>query len=108
MKKKNAVHLADGFEEVEAISIIDVLRRADLEVLVVSVTGKHEVSGAHQVRIVSDTLFEQVNYDEIYKKPFLKRKLIWYPDKCWWNKKHTLSLLGQAKRENKQFNKSDA
>jgi 4-methyl-5(b-hydroxyethyl)-thiazole monophosphate biosynthesis len=66
MKKKIAVHLAEGFEEIEAISIIDVLRRAELEVLVVSVTGKLEVSGAHQIRVIADTLFEEVNYDELF------------------------------------------
>jgi len=66
MKKKIAVHLAQGFEEIEAISIIDVLRRADLDVVVVSVTGKAEVNGAHQIKVVADVLFEKVNYDEIY------------------------------------------
>ena len=66
MKKKIAVHLAEGFEEIEAISIIDVLRRADLEVIVVSITGKTEVVGAHQLKIISDKLIEEVNYDEIF------------------------------------------
>jgi len=66
MKKKIAVHLADGFEEIEAVSIIDVLRRADLDVLVVSVTGKADVVGAHQIAVMADILFENVNYDEIY------------------------------------------
>jgi 4-methyl-5(b-hydroxyethyl)-thiazole monophosphate biosynthesis len=63
--EKIAVYLADGFEEIEAISIIDVLRRADLDVLVVSVTGKPEVTGAHQIKVNTDVLFEQVNYNEI-------------------------------------------
>lgn len=66
MKKKIAIHLAEGFEEIEAVSIIDVLRRADLDVLVVSITGKMEVTGAHQIKITADTLFEKVNYDEIF------------------------------------------
>lgn len=65
MSKKIAVHLADGFEEIEAISIIDVLRRADLTVLVISVTGKLEVTGAHQLKVVADKLFEEVNYEEV-------------------------------------------
>ena len=65
MKKRIAVHLADGFEEVEAISIIDVLRRADLEVVVVSVTGKSEVTGSHQIKVIADMLFEKVNYDQV-------------------------------------------
>jgi len=66
MKKKIAVHLADGFEEIEAVSIIDVLRRADLDVLVVSVTGEIEVTGAHQIKVMADILFEKVDYDDIY------------------------------------------
>ena len=66
MKKKIAIHLADGFEEIEAISIIDVLRRADIEVIVVSVTGKLEVSGAHHIKILADTLFEEVDYNDLF------------------------------------------
>lgn len=66
MNKKIAVHLAEGFEEIEAISIIDVLRRADIEVVVVSVTGRLEVTGAHQIKILADTLFEEVDYDDLY------------------------------------------
>jgi len=65
MKKRIAVQLAVGFEEVEAISIIDVLRRADLEVIVVSVTGKTEVAGAHQIKVVADALFENVDFDQV-------------------------------------------
>lgn len=63
--KKVAVHLAEGFEEIEAIGIIDVLRRADLDVQVVSVTGNLLVTGAHQVKITADVLFNQVDYDRI-------------------------------------------
>lgn len=66
MKRKIAVHLADGFEEIEAISVIDVLRRADLDVVVVSVTNKTEITGAHQIKVIADILFEEVNYDEVY------------------------------------------
>jgi protein deglycase len=66
MKKKIAVHLAQGFEEIEAITIIDVLRRADLDVVVVSVSGKTEITGAHQIIVIADVLFNEVNYDEIY------------------------------------------
>ena len=66
MNKKIAVHLADGFEEIEAISIIDVLRRADINVIVVSVTGKLEVTGAHQLKVLADSLFENVNYNDLF------------------------------------------
>lgn len=65
MSKKVAVHLADGFEEIEAISIIDVLRRAGLDVVTVSITGKYEVHGAHQINVIADVLFADVDYDGI-------------------------------------------
>jgi len=56
------VHLADGFEEIEAVTIIDVLRRAGLNLITVSVTGKHQVTGSHQIEIRADLLFEDVDY----------------------------------------------
>ncbi len=58
-----AVHLAEGFEEIEAVSIIDVLRRAGFEVITVSVSGDLKVTGSHQIPVISDQLFEEVNYD---------------------------------------------
>ena len=66
MEKLIAVHLANGFEEIEAVSIIDVLRRANIKVVVVSVTGIIEITGAHQIKVMADVLFEDVNYDEIF------------------------------------------
>ncbi len=63
--KKIAVHLAPGFEEVEAITIIDVLRRAEFDVLTVSITEDNKVTGAHDVPVIADKLFEEINYSEI-------------------------------------------
>jgi protein deglycase len=60
--KKAFVHLASGFEEIEALTIVDVLRRADIPTLMVSVAGKKEVTGAHGITVVADILFEKADY----------------------------------------------
>lgn len=45
------VYLAEGFEEVEALTSVDLLRRAGVEVQTVSVTGDRMVKGTHGVNI---------------------------------------------------------
>ncbi|NLD47377.1 MAG: DJ-1/PfpI family protein [Clostridiaceae bacterium] len=56
------VHLAEGFEEIEAITVVDVLRRVNIEVETVSVTGKMEVTGGHGITVTADRLFEDTDY----------------------------------------------
>ena len=65
MKTSVLIILADGFEEIEAISIIDVLRRAEIDVTVVSVTEKLEVTGSHNIKIIADQLFSFIDYELI-------------------------------------------
>lgn len=56
------VHLADGFEEIEALTVVDVLRRAEIAVKTVSVTGDKSVRGAHDIKVEADLLFEEADY----------------------------------------------
>ena len=51
------VFLAEGFEEVEALTPVDVLRRAGLPVKTVSITGVLTVNGAHGVPVVACLLY---------------------------------------------------
>ncbi len=54
MGKKVLVALADGFEEIEAVSSIDILRRAELEVIIAAVGGDLLVSGSRGIQIKAD------------------------------------------------------
>ena len=63
--KKIAVQLAPGFEEIEAITIIDVLRRAKLEVITISMGNDLLVTGSHDIPVVADRLFTEVDYSTI-------------------------------------------
>lgn len=62
---KIALHLADGFEEIEALTVADILRRAEMEVFLVSITDTKRVVGAKGIVVEADKLFEEINYDEI-------------------------------------------
>lgn len=57
------VFLADGFEEIEAIAPIDILRRGNLPLLTVGVTGK-TVHGAHGITVEADITMDEVEPDK--------------------------------------------
>lgn len=58
----NYIFLATGFEEIEALTIVDVLRRADVAVKSVSITDNLEVVGAHDIKVVADCLLKNVYF----------------------------------------------
>jgi 4-methyl-5(b-hydroxyethyl)-thiazole monophosphate biosynthesis len=54
------VPLAEGFEEIEAMSVVDILRRADIEVVTAGLKDGL-VEGAHKVRVLPDTSLDKVD-----------------------------------------------
>ena len=62
--EKILVPLAEGFEEIEAMCIVDVLRRADLEVIIAGL-DEVRVRGAHGVTIEADAPLAEVDLDSI-------------------------------------------
>ena len=56
--KESFVFLAAGFEEIEALTAIDVIRRAGMNVQTVSITSALQVRGAHGVTVNADLLFD--------------------------------------------------
>ena len=55
------VFLADGFEEIEGLTVVDLLRRAEIETITVSVMGREEIIGSHRIPVVADTLIGDVH-----------------------------------------------
>ncbi len=60
-----AVLFAPGFEEIEGLTIVDILRRANIDTTMIGVTGK-EITGAHDVTIKTDKTLDQLSIDEIH------------------------------------------
>ena len=60
----NYLFLDNGFEEIEAITTLDLLRRADIAVTTVSLTGKDMVLGAHNIAVEADGKFEDMDFSD--------------------------------------------
>lgn len=58
------VFLADGFEEIEALTPVDILRRAGMPVKTVSINESKEVTGAHGVVVSADNTFAELNFED--------------------------------------------
>jgi len=62
---KVMVPIATGFEELEAVAMIDVMRRGGIEVTVASVKGEPEVTGAHGITLKCDRAAAEIGADDI-------------------------------------------
>lgn len=58
------VFLATGFEEIEAVATVDTLRRGDVFVKTISITGENDVEGAHGIIVKADDLFEKTDFSD--------------------------------------------
>lgn len=54
--------LAEGFEEIECLSVVDLLRRANFDVSMISITGQKYVTGSKRITVEADRLFEEIDY----------------------------------------------
>ena len=58
---KAVVFFADGTEECEALLVVDLLRRAKVEVIVASAMGRRELVSSHKIHLTADALAEEVD-----------------------------------------------
>lgn len=63
--KKIGIFLADGFEEIEGLAVVDILRRAGVEAQMISIMGKREISGSHNIHVQADVCYEDVDFAEL-------------------------------------------
>ena len=58
------IFLADGFEEIEALTPVDVFRRAGLDTLTVSITDRRTVVGSHNIAVLADACLSDVDLSD--------------------------------------------
>lgn len=61
---KAYIFLADGFEEVEGLTVVDLLRRAGVDLEMVSIMGSTAISGSHGIRLQADLTFEEIEPEQ--------------------------------------------
>lgn len=61
---KIAIFFATGFEEIEALAVVDICRRMELAVDMVSVTDERSVEGSHGIVVQMDKVFSEVDFDK--------------------------------------------
>lgn len=61
---KVCVFFGAGFEEIEALTVVDILRRNRIETQMVSVMGERKVMGSHQIPVETDVLIGDVDFEQ--------------------------------------------
>lgn len=61
--RSSFIFLAEGFEEIEALTVVDVMRRAGLDIKTVSITSNLTVRGAHGIPVTADLTFKEADFD---------------------------------------------
>lgn len=62
---KVCIFFGTGYEEIEALTVVDLLRRAGVDTDMVSVTGERMVEGSHRIAVKMDKLFDEVDFDTV-------------------------------------------
>lgn len=62
---KIALMLADGFEEIEGLTVVDICRRCGIDTVMVSIMKDKQVVSARNIPVIADVLFEDVDFSEV-------------------------------------------
>lgn len=59
------IFFAEGYEEVEALAVVDLLRRNGINAQMVSITGEYMVTGSHGIQVQMDILFKELDFENV-------------------------------------------
>ena len=62
---RTAIFVAEGFEEIEALTVVDLLRRAKIEIQMISVSDSLFITGSHGITVKCDALYGAVDFAEL-------------------------------------------
>lgn len=62
---KAAVFFGTGYEEIEALTVVDILRRAGVETTMVSITDEKSVTGSHDIKVEMDAFINEIDFEQI-------------------------------------------
>lgn len=63
--KKVGVFFGAGFEEIEALTVVDLLRRVNIDVQCISIDNQKQVMGSHQINVAMDAGIDEVDFDSL-------------------------------------------
>lgn len=58
------IFLANGFEEIEGLTVVDLLRRANVDIQMVSIEESIQVTGSHNITVNADCLYKDAKFDD--------------------------------------------
>lgn len=61
--EKVGMMVANGYEEIEMLTVVDVLRRAGMTCDIISVTGERKLTSSHKVTVEADLKYEEADFD---------------------------------------------
>lgn len=61
---KILIFFANGFEEIEGLTVVDICRRAKLDIETVSITDSYDVESSHKIKLKTDKLISEIDFEK--------------------------------------------
>ena len=64
MSKKVYIFLADGFEDIEGLTVVDLMRRAQIDIKTVSIKDIRDITTSHGIHMQTDLVFKETDFSD--------------------------------------------